>query len=159
MEYPVIMLESLLRQEYPKDKIFYVLIDGGSTDRIVSIAKELLRSSGIEYKVIVKESNIPEARNLCIDLAVGDVLVFWDSDVVAPADSLSKVVLMILNSGYDIVAADIRGLVFNDVNSAIEFINTVLNSHQAEVRDDSIVPTDVFVSMGFTAIKKEVFQH
>jgi len=174
MEYPMItictvvrnrewiiryMLESLLRQEYPKDKIFYVLIDGGSTDRTVSIAKELLRSSGIEYKVIVKESNIPEARNLCIDLAVGDVLVFWDSDVVAPADSLSKVVLMILNSGYDIVAADIRGLVFNDVNSAIEFINTLLNSHQAEVRDDSIVPTDVFVSMGFTAIKKEVFQH
>jgi len=84
------MLESLLRQEYPKDKIFYVLIDGGSTDRTVSIAKELLRSSGIEYKVIVKESNIPEARNLCIDLAVGDVLVFWDSDVVASADSFKK---------------------------------------------------------------------
>ena len=70
------MLESLLRQEYPKDRILYILVDGGSTDRTVSIAEELLRSSGIKYEIIVKNSNIPEARNLCIDLAVGDVLVF-----------------------------------------------------------------------------------
>jgi len=64
---------------------------------------------------------------------------------------------MTVNSEYDIVAADIQGLVFNDVNSAVEFINTLSNPHHTEVRGDSIVPIDVFVSMGFTAIKKEVF--
>jgi glycosyltransferase involved in cell wall biosynthesis len=172
MEYPVItvctvvrnrewiiryMLESLLRQGYPKDRIFYVLVDGGSTDRTVSVAEELLRGSGIKYEVVVRESNIPEARNLCIDLAVGDVLVFWDSDVVAPTNSLEKLVSVIIDSDYGIVAADIQGLIFNDVDSAVRFINELLNSPHTEVVSD-IVPIDVFVSMGFTAIKKEVFK-
>ena len=171
MEYPVItvctvvrnrewiiryMLESLLRQGYPKDRIFYVLVDGGSTDRTVSVAEELLRGSGIKYEVVVRESNIPEARNLCIDLAVGDVLVFWDSDVVAPTNSLEKLVSVIIDSDYGIVAADIQGLIFNDVDSAVRFINELLNSPHTEV-GSSIAPIDTFVSMGFTAVKKDIF--
>ena len=152
------MLESLLRQGYPKDRIFYVLIDGGSTDRTVLVAEELLRGSGIKYEVVVKESNIPEARNICIDLAVGDVLVFWDSDVVAPTNSLEKLVSAIINSDYGIVAADLQGLVFNDVDSAVRFINELLNSSHTEVVS-GITPIDVFVSMGFTAVKKKSSKH
>ena len=116
-----------------------------------------MRSSSIKYEIIVKRSNIPEARNLCIDLAVGDVLVFWDSDVVAPINSLRNLVLAVINSRYSIIAADVQRLIFNDVNSAVKFINTTLKTHHTEIRSDNIVPNDIFVGMSFTAIKKEVF--
>jgi len=68
-------------------------------------------------------------------------------------------VLAAINSRYSIIAADVQGLVFNDVDSAVKFINITLKTHRTETGSDNIVPNDIFVSMGFTAIKKEVFQH
>jgi glycosyltransferase involved in cell wall biosynthesis len=62
-------LHFLLRQNYPKDKIFYLVVDGGSNDNTVEIVKNILSKHTINYQIIVvPHSNIPQARNICLDI-------------------------------------------------------------------------------------------
>src|SRR5674476_1429725 len=74
------MLTSVQNQTYPQDKLFIVIVDGKSTDNTVKVAKEVLSNSNFSgYEVIVEQSSIPEARNLCIKNMKGCLLYTSDA--------------------------------------------------------------------------------
>ncbi len=83
-------LRSLLEQTYPRLEI--VLVDDGSTDGTVDIAKRfpirLLRQSHLGAGV---------ARNLGARESAGDVLVFLDGDMVFPRPFIERLVEPILD--------------------------------------------------------------
>ena len=84
------MLASVQSQTYPHDKLFVLVVDGKSKDNTVKIAEQVLAESDFNgYQVIVKESNIPEARNICIQNMRGDFLLFWDSDVIMESTAVA----------------------------------------------------------------------
>lgn len=59
----------------------FLLIDDGSKDNSIQIAKELLQNSDINYKIITQEnSGVSVARNKGIQEAVGEYIAFLDSD-------------------------------------------------------------------------------
>ena len=59
----------------------YILIDDGSKDNSIKIAKELLGKSDINYKIIVQENGgVSTARNRGIKEASGEYITFLDSD-------------------------------------------------------------------------------
>ena len=61
------MLRSLQSQTYPHNRLFVVVVDGGSKDSTVKVMNDFLAKSDFYgYEVIVEKTNIPEARNRCI---------------------------------------------------------------------------------------------
>lgn len=59
----------------------FILIDDGSKDNSIHIAKSLLEPSDINYKIITqKNSGVSTARNEGIKQALGEYITFLDSD-------------------------------------------------------------------------------
>ena len=80
-------LDSLLEQDYPKDKYEIVLIDDGSIDGSADICKDLLKKSGGEYPhltyIFQKNSGLGGARNTGVFISKGLIVAFIDQDAVA----------------------------------------------------------------------------
>ncbi|MBS7634297.1 glycosyltransferase [Candidatus Bathyarchaeota archaeon] len=81
------LLESLMLLDYGKENLEIIIVDGGSTDRTVEIAK-------IYPVQIIVESRrgINVARNAGVKSSKGEILVFTDSDCVVPKDWVRKIV-------------------------------------------------------------------
>jgi len=150
------MLSSLLSQKFPKDKIFFVLVDGGSTDNTVKVAEEILKNSGIKFKIIVQPSNIGEARNICTSNIEGDVLVFWDSDVVAPSNALQVLLEHLYRFDVHILGLERSILKFDNLEKLQEAVQIIL-SHNVVLQHTDLVEVDV-IGMDFTAIRREVLK-
>ncbi|WP_226596265.1 glycosyltransferase [Marinobacter nauticus] len=85
-------LRALLRQDYPKNRYEVIVVDNGSTDDSVSIAKEFTD------KVFIKENvKVGGVRNYGVKQAKGEILAFIDGDCVAGEHWLSKAVEVLAN--------------------------------------------------------------
>ncbi|MCL2134116.1 MAG: glycosyltransferase [Candidatus Bathyarchaeota archaeon] len=82
-------LQSLLSQNYPQGHIEIILVDGGSKDRTVQIAKKY------PVKVHQVTLNCPAAYNYAQRIACYSILGFVDSDAKVEADWLRKLVTRI----------------------------------------------------------------
>ena len=147
------VLDALSSQTYPHSRIYVLVVDGGSTDGTVEKARAKLQGSDfLGYRVIVERSNIPEARNICADNMVGDMLFFLDSDVLIEPQALEKLVAAALNCGCDIVSASCSSVTVRAPGEIAELLGRLKPSQAGGevVR----VPS---VAMGHTLIRREVF--
>ncbi len=91
------LLKSLSKQTF---KAFEVLVvDGGSQDRTVAEALEF------KARVLVKKSNIAEARNIGAALSSARFLVFLDADTVVRSDFLETAVATVRQGGAGLIMA------------------------------------------------------
>jgi glycosyltransferase involved in cell wall biosynthesis len=149
------VLQALRRQTYPHEKIFVLIVDGGSKDKTVEKAKAILQSSDFYgYKVIVEKSNIPEARNICIENMYGELLFFLDSDVLIEPRALEKLVGALQTCRCEILSANCRSIVVKDTGKIWSLL-LELDETQQEIKEVVEVPS---AAMGHTLIKKEVFE-
>lgn len=97
-------LSSLINQDYPKSKYEIIVVDNNSTDATVDIAKDL------DIRVI-HEPNGPvgKVRNTGAKQAKGKLLLFLDSDCIAPknwisyaSNSISSDSKLVLGGGYEL---------------------------------------------------------
>jgi cellulose synthase/poly-beta-1,6-N-acetylglucosamine synthase-like glycosyltransferase len=79
-------LQALLAQNYPKDHMEIILVDGCSKDRTVYIAKKY------PVKIYQVALNCPAAYNYAQKVACYSILGFVDSDAKVEADWLRKLV-------------------------------------------------------------------
>lgn len=79
-------LPALLSQTYPRMEILFV--DDCSTDDSVALA----RSMGLTTLSTARNSGAATARNLGVARSAGEVLVFLDSDVAIPPDTIARAV-------------------------------------------------------------------
>jgi cellulose synthase/poly-beta-1,6-N-acetylglucosamine synthase-like glycosyltransferase len=77
-------LQSLLTQNYPSNHIEIILVDGGSKDQTVQIAKKY------PVKIYQTTLNCPAAYNYAQKIALYPILGFVDSDAKVEADWLKK---------------------------------------------------------------------
>lgn len=73
-------IESLIRQNYPKNLYEIIIVDNGSTDKTSNILGKFTKNI-IVLREPIKGSY--RARNTGISQAVGDMILFTDSDCVA----------------------------------------------------------------------------
>ena len=148
-------LKSILAQDYPHNLLRIVVIDGCSRDRTVDVAKEVLGSSGVNYEVIVKRSNVAQARNICIDLSRDDeVVVMWESDNLGPRKLLKAAIKALMSGEFDIVSTKVR---FRRVESS-EDIEKVFNEVLGIDVSSAVVKPYLRVIGAFIAAKGSTFK-
>ncbi len=88
-------LESLVSQDYPRDRYEIIVVDNDSKDTTKKIALNF------DVKVIEKKSGpVGSVRNAGAKQAKGVLLAFIDADCVAPTDWLSRGSKLLLNEGH-----------------------------------------------------------
>ena len=100
-------LRSLERQDYPRDLIEWILVDGGSTDRTLPLIKE----SGFQPDRLLseKDNGIYDALNKGIRMATGDVVGFLHADdFLASPGVLNRIACAFRNSGAEAVYGDLQ---------------------------------------------------
>ncbi len=150
------MLDSLKRQTYPQNRLYVVLVDGGSRDNTVNIAQEFLHNSNFYgYEVIVQKCSIPEGRNLCIQNMKGDLLLFWDSDVVMDQKAISNLLEAMNKEKADIVTSAIAEVYIDSCEDIkknwTKWQNTYFKNQNQQLINNC--------TMGNTLISKKVFEH
>lgn len=102
-------VRSLFKQSYPH--IEYVLIDDASSDRSMEIIKQVLRdfpNRSNDIKIITNPHNlgIAESRNIALDNASGEFVLYVDSDDRLELQAVEKLVAKALSHNADMVVYD-----------------------------------------------------
>ncbi|MBU0461493.1 MAG: glycosyltransferase [Nanoarchaeota archaeon] len=84
-------VESLLKLDYPKDKLEILIIDDGSTDDSYDIAKEYTKYPQVRL-FRQKNSGKCKAINLALKKATGELFAVLDVDAFVTSDCLKKMV-------------------------------------------------------------------
>ena len=97
-------LQSLLKQDYPRSSLEIIVIDNGSTDKTVTIAKRL--ADIVEVK---SDCNVGEVRNAGAQLSSGKILVCTDADCTFPVDWISTGVSLLISHDRSIFGGGLKG--------------------------------------------------
>jgi succinoglycan biosynthesis protein ExoM len=106
-------LASLDRKRLPAGLEIEILVVDDSVDlQVVNLISDL-HVKGL--KILTSgQQNIAEARNICLEEAKGDFILFIDDDEVAPPDWIGAMVAQIENSGADCLFAPVKPLYQED---------------------------------------------
>ncbi len=96
-------LKSILNQTYDGNKEIIVL-DSNSRDKTVEIARKYAD------KVVVKDSTIPQGRNLAVKQSEGNILCFLDADIVLSEDWFDTLLPYIYSSQIVAICGDLDPL-------------------------------------------------
>jgi len=82
-----LLLESLQKLDYNRNKVEVIVVDGDSTDKTREIVKEY------PVKLVVEKRNgLNVARNTGIKCSNGEIIAFTDSDCIVPPNWITKIV-------------------------------------------------------------------
>ena len=86
-------LEHVLGQDYPRELVSVVLVDGGSTDRTVELAQRLAGSDGrLEVVADGRRRSLPEALNVGIARGAGELVAKIDAHGYPARDFIARAV-------------------------------------------------------------------
>ena len=83
-------IDSIICQDYPHDLMEVIVVDGYSKDRTIKIVKEVMRNSDIKTRIFFEEKGLGVARQMVVDNAIGDYIIWVDGDMVLAKDHVSK---------------------------------------------------------------------
>lgn len=115
-KYIVDSIKSVLNQTY--ENIQIIIVDDGSLDKSIELAKEVLLSQiNVDYRII-SQNNMGqgEARNSGLLEAKGEWVFFLDSDDIIATNAIESLVDGIVDNSIDLVFSRYRG-----INSAKEY--------------------------------------
>ncbi|PSN06421.1 glycosyltransferase [filamentous cyanobacterium CCT1] len=109
------LVERLLGQQYPADRVEYLLVDNGSRDRTPDLlqsttataAAQGIRLRALTYSAIQSSY---AARNAGIAAATGDILAFTDADCQPETNWLAALVQPFEDNSVGLVAGEIKAL-------------------------------------------------
>uniref|UniRef100_A0A6C0H505 Glycosyltransferase 2-like domain-containing protein n=1 Tax=viral metagenome TaxID=1070528 RepID=A0A6C0H505_9ZZZZ len=109
------LIKCIENQDYPKDKIEWIIIDDG-TDKIEDIILISMKIK-ITYKYFEKKMTLGKKRNIMHEYCRGDIIIYFDDDDYYPPERISHAVNMLLNNPkYLIAGSDIMYLYFREYN-------------------------------------------
>lgn len=107
-------IESILTQDYPKEDMEVLFVDGMSTDR----TREIIASYQKQYPFILlldnKKRIVPPAMNIGIREAKGDIIIRLDAHAIYPTNYFSELVMNLETLSADNVGGVCRTLPVKD---------------------------------------------
>ncbi len=101
-------LESLAANDYPKDRLECLVVDGGSTDGTPELIQDLSRRHPWIQLLRNPDRITPVSLNIGIRRAAGEVILRIDAHATYPADYISRCVRSLDEFGADNVGGIIR---------------------------------------------------
>ena len=83
-------MDSIINQDFPHEFMELIVVDGCSKDKTLSIIKEYFSKVNIKSKVFYENQGLGYARQIVVDNASGDYIVWVDGDLVLPKDYVRK---------------------------------------------------------------------
>jgi len=145
------VLLSIQNQTYPHSSLFILFVDGESKDGTAELVKQRLSTTDFQgYEVVVRKCSIPEGRNICLEKMRGELLLFWDSDVIMEPTAVSKLVETLKSENADVVTAGVNRVTV----SCIDEIPDKLKNAKVEL-DEPCVEINM-AGMGQTLLSEKV---
>lgn len=84
-------VDSIIKQDFPHDSMEVIFVDDGSEDETLSIIYSYVSKMDMQVKVFHREwKGLGSARNMVLDNASGDYIVWVDGDMVLPREYVRK---------------------------------------------------------------------
>jgi len=150
------VLNSVLSQTYPHNRIFVLVVDGESKDRTVETVQRILEKSDFNgYDIVVKKTNIPEGRNICIEKMLGEALLFWDSDIIMEPSAIQEFVSVMEKQKADIVTGNALSIFVDSTSDVESKVEEVMKLPIAKNRMEKILDA----GLGHTLISRKVLSN
>lgn len=123
-----------------EDKTELIIVDDGSTDDTVPMAKKALKHSGLACQLITcQHAGVSHARNVGLEKAQGSYVMFVDSDDTILSLNRNEI-LKLLDDRVDIVMCDVIGK---------EAVNlTLTDQHRVELYETLVHMTTDWIDTG-----------
>jgi len=143
------VLQALENQIYPKDKYEVIVVDNGSTDNTISVAKQF------ESVKLLHENNYPASpyscRNRGIEIAKGEYLIFLDASCIPVHDWLQSFKGSFEKTNADLIGGKVTFRFMGDKPTASEYLDSITN-----IRMKETIELKNAAKTANLAVKKEV---
>jgi glycosyltransferase involved in cell wall biosynthesis len=147
-------ISSIKSQTYPHKSMFVLIVDGESKDGTPELSRKLLSESDFNgFEVVIQKSSIPEARNICLKKKRGELLLFWDSDVILPPNAVSTLVETLQKENADLVTTEVKQIT---VKSKTEKIDDKLQEPVKLKKEEAYIAPVKSAMMGETLHSKKL---
>lgn len=153
-------IESILQQDYPKDKLEILFVDGMSTDHTRHIIKQYTKEYPYIRIIDNPDKVVPHAMNRGIMVAKGEVIIRLDAHAVYPTNYFSKLIEGLHQYQADNVGAQCRTLPASQTVTAIAIAEALGSSFgvgnsmfRIGITEDTEADT-----VPFGCFKREVFE-
>lgn len=105
-----ICIDSILNQDYPKEKLEVLVVDGMSTDKTREVI-ERYKLQATSYKLELLDNpriTTPAAMNIGIKNAQGEIIIKMDAHSIYEKDYISKCIKHLIESGADNVGGVLK---------------------------------------------------
>ena len=150
-------LESLVAQNFPKDQYEIIVVDNGSTDKTLDVAKMHADKYPqlVKYVIEDKIQSSYAARNKGIDSARGELISFVDADMTVSKDWIRQIISVIDENNPDYVGCKVY--LYSKRKSFATLYNIVTGFQVKSAMEDShyaqtcclTVKSNIFSKIGF----------
>ena len=147
-------IDSILAQDYPKEDLEVLFVDGMSTDRTREIVSEYQQEYAFIYLLDNEQRIVPPAMNIGIRAAKGDIIIRLDAHAIYPINYFSELVNILEKLEADNVGGVCQTLPVNNtitcraiaiaLSSSFGMGNSYFRVGASEVRKVDTVPFGCF---------------
>jgi glycosyltransferase involved in cell wall biosynthesis len=83
-------INSVLNQDFPHELMEIIVVDGCSKDRTLPIIKDKLAKSDIKYRIFKENIGLGAARQIVVENAYGDYIIWVDGDIILSPSYVRK---------------------------------------------------------------------
>jgi len=83
-------IDSILMQDFPLELMEPIIVDGYSEDRTLDVIRSKLKGSKMEYRIFRERKGLGHARQVVVDNARGEFIVWVDADMILSKDFVRK---------------------------------------------------------------------
>lgn len=144
------LLESILSQSRKPNEV--IIVDGGSKDETVYKIREFIRNFDKKkiIRVIQKETNRPEGRNLAIEKAKSEIIAITDAGCILDKNWMREIVKPFDNTSVDVVSGYYKAIGSSVFEECMAVYTLVM--------PDRIDPNRFLPSARSMAIRKSVWR-
>jgi len=103
------LVDSIVQQDYDKNKFEVIFVDGNSTDKTVDILNKEIKDKDVNYRIIFNPDKItPKSVNIGIKEAKNEIIIRLDAHSKYPVNYISKCVYYMNNVDADNVGCLVK---------------------------------------------------